>query len=123
MEKQMRAERDKRAAILNAEGFKASQILTAEGEKQSAILRAEGGAQAAVVRADGEAQAIARVFKAIHEADPDPKLLAYQYIQSLPAIASGDSNKIWVIPAELTAAMSLLSKGFTDSGSTPPEAT
>jgi regulator of protease activity HflC (stomatin/prohibitin superfamily) len=114
MEKQMRAERDKRAAILNAEGFKASQILTAEGEKQSAILRAEGGAQAAVVRADGEAQAIARVFKAIHDADPDPRLLAYQYIQSLPAIAQGDANKVWVIPAELTAAMSLLSGGFLD---------
>ena len=117
MEKQMRAERDKRAAILNAEGFKASQILTAEGEKQSAILRAEGGAQAAVVRADGEAQAIARVFKAIHDADPDPRLLAYQYIQSLPAIAQGDSNKIWVIPAELTAAMSMLSAGFLDGKS------
>ena len=112
MEKQMRAERDKRAAILNAEGFKQSQILTAEGEKQSAILKAEGGAQAAVIRADGEAQAIARVFKAIHDADPDPKLLAYQYIQSLPAIAQGDSNKIWIVPAELTAAMTLLSKGF-----------
>jgi len=120
MEKQMRAERDKRAAILNAEGFKASQILTAEGEKQSAILRAEGGAQAAVVRADGEAQAIARVFKAIHDADPDPKLLAYQYIQSLPAIAQGESNKIWVIPAELTAAMTLLSGGFNEPGRKPP---
>src|SRR5665213_625632 len=111
MEKQMRAERDKRAAILTAEGFKQSQILTAEGEKQSAILKAEGGAQAAVVRADGEAQAIKKVFQAIHDADPDPKLLAYQYIQSLPAIAQGDSNKIWIVPAELTAAMALLSKG------------
>jgi regulator of protease activity HflC (stomatin/prohibitin superfamily) len=122
MEKQMRAERDKRAAILNAEGFKQSQILTAEGEKQSAILKAEGGAQAAVVRADGEAQAIARVFAAIHEADPDPKLLAYQYIQSLPAIAQGDSNKIWIVPAELTAAMSMLTRGFTapDGPATPP---
>jgi regulator of protease activity HflC (stomatin/prohibitin superfamily) len=119
MEKQMRAERDKRAAILNAEGFKASQILTAEGEKQSAILRAEGGAQAAVVRADGEAKAIERVFKAIHDADPDPRLLAYQYIQSLPAIAQGDSNKIWVIPAELTAAMSLLSGAFVDRKAEP----
>ena len=125
MEKQMRAERDKRAAILNAEGFKASQILTAEGEKQSAILKAEGGAQAAVIRADGEAQAISRVFKAIHDADPDPKLLAYQYIQSLPAIAQGDANKIWIVPAELTAAMSLLSKGFHDgaaSAGTAPAA-
>ena len=122
MEKQMRAERDKRAAILNAEGFKQSQILTAEGEKQSAILKAEGGAQAAVVRADGEAAAIKKVFQAIHDADPDPKLLAYQYIQSLPAIAQGDSNKIWIVPAELTAAMSLLSKGFLDKpGGTDPE--
>ncbi len=120
MEKQMRAERDKRAAILNAEGFKQSQILTAEGEKQSAILKAEGGAQAAVVRADGEARAIARVFKAIHDADPDPKLLAYQYIQSLPAIAQGDANKIWIVPAELTAAMALLSKGFRDTDGQPP---
>jgi regulator of protease activity HflC (stomatin/prohibitin superfamily) len=122
MEKQMRAERDKRAAILNAEGFKASQILTAEGEKQSAILKAEGGAQAAVIRADGEAQAISRVFKAIHDADPDPKLLAYQYIQSLPAIAQGDSNKIWIVPAELTAAMTLLSKGFREGGEAAPSA-
>jgi regulator of protease activity HflC (stomatin/prohibitin superfamily) len=122
MEKQMRAERDKRAAILNAEGFKQSQILTAEGEKQSAILKAEGGAQAAVVRADGEAQAIKKVFQAIHDADPDPKLLAYQYIQSLPAIAQGDSNKIWIVPAELTAAMSLLSKGFVGKpDTTDPE--
>jgi regulator of protease activity HflC (stomatin/prohibitin superfamily) len=121
MEKQMRADRDKRAAILQAEGFKQSQILSAEGEKQSAILKAEGDAQAAVVRADGEAQAISRVFGAIHTGDPDPKLLAYQYIQALPTIAAGDANKIWVIPAELTSAMTMLGSAFSggnDSSST-----
>ena len=112
MEKQMRAERDKRAAILNAEGFKQSQILTAEGEKQAAILQAEGDAQAAVLRADGEAQAIRRVFGAVHEADADPKLLAYQYLQALPAIAQGDANKVWVIPAELSQAMTMLASAF-----------
>jgi regulator of protease activity HflC (stomatin/prohibitin superfamily) len=123
MEKQMRAERDKRAAILNAEGFKQSQILTAEGEKQSAILRAEGDAQAAVVRADGEAQAINRVFAAIHEGDPDPKLLAYQYVQSLPQIAAGAANKVWVVPAELSSAMGMLASAFGQrEDGTPPSA-
>ena len=71
MEKQMRAERDRRAAILNAEGLKQSQILTAEGEKQSAVLRAEGAKTAAILRAEGEAQAIDTVFAAIHEGNPD----------------------------------------------------
>jgi regulator of protease activity HflC (stomatin/prohibitin superfamily) len=123
MEKQMRAERDKRAAILNAEGFKQSQILTAEGEKQSAILKAEGDAQAAVLRADGESQAIRRVFAAVHEGDADPKLLAYQYVQSLPAIAAGAANKVWVVPAELTSAMAMLSSAFSGTGDGPPEPT
>jgi regulator of protease activity HflC (stomatin/prohibitin superfamily) len=119
MEKQMRAERDKRAAILNAEGFKQAQILTAEGQKQAAILQAEGDAQAAVLRADGESQAIRRVFGAVHEADADPKLLAYQYLQALPAIAQGDANKVWVIPAELSQAMTNLASAFSGP-STPP---
>jgi regulator of protease activity HflC (stomatin/prohibitin superfamily) len=121
MEKQMRADRDKRAAILQAEGFKQSQILQAEGEKQSAILKAEGDARATVVRAEGEAQAIGRVFTAIHTGDPDPKLLAYQYIQALPSIAAGDSNKIWVVPAELTSAMTMLGAAFkgSDDGAAP----
>src|SRR5476649_1966189 len=101
MEKQMRAEREKRATILTAEGFKQSQILTAEGERQSAILKAEGASQAAVLRADGEAQAIQRVFDAIHAGNPDQKLLAYQYLQMLPKIAQGDSNKLWIVPSEL----------------------
>jgi regulator of protease activity HflC (stomatin/prohibitin superfamily) len=106
MEKQMRAERDRRAAILNAEGVKQSQILTAEGEKQSAVLRAEGAKAAAILRAEGEAEAIDTVFRAIHAGDPDPKLLSYQYLQMLPQLAKGEANKIWVIPSEFTQALS-----------------
>jgi len=105
MEKQMRADRDKRAAILTAEGVKQSQILTAEGDKQSAILRAEGQRQALVLQAEGQSKAIATVFKAIHEGDADPKLLAYQYLQMLPQIAQGESNKVWIIPSEFTQAL------------------
>jgi regulator of protease activity HflC (stomatin/prohibitin superfamily) len=112
MEKQMRADRDKRAAILTAEGVKQSQILTAEGEKQSAILRAEGQARSAVLNADGQAKAIDTVFKAIHEGDADPKLLAYQYLQMLPQIAQGDANKVWIIPSEFTRALGQLSQGL-----------
>ena len=110
MEKQMRADREKRAAILQAEGVKQSQILTAEGEKQSAILKAEGQKQAAILAAQGQAEAIGTVFKAIHDGDPDPKLLAYQYLQVLPQIAQGDANKVWVIPSELTRALGGLSE-------------
>jgi regulator of protease activity HflC (stomatin/prohibitin superfamily) len=109
MEKQMRADRDKRAAILGAEGVKQSQILTAEGEKQSAILRAEGQRQAAILQAEGQAKAIDTVFRAIHEGDADPKLLAYQYLQVLPQIAQGESNKVWIIPSEVTRALGQLS--------------
>ena len=106
MEKQMRAERDKRAAILQAEGYKQSQILTAEGEKQSAILRAEGRREAQILEAEGQSKAIETVFDAIHRGDADPKLLAYQYIQMLPQIAQGDANKVWIIPSEVTQALS-----------------
>jgi regulator of protease activity HflC (stomatin/prohibitin superfamily) len=109
MEKQMRADRDKRAAILGAEGVKQSQILTAEGEKQSAILRAEGQREAAILQAEGQAKAIDTVFRAIHEGDADPKLLAYQYLQVLPQIAQGESNKVWIIPSEVTRALGQLS--------------
>jgi regulator of protease activity HflC (stomatin/prohibitin superfamily) len=105
MEKQMRAERDRRAAILNAEGVKQSQILTAEGDKQSSILRAEGQAQAAILKAQGESRAILQVFDAIHRGDPDPKLLAYQYLQVLPQIANSASSKLWIVPTELTSAL------------------
>src|SRR5689334_12198426 len=108
MQKQLRADRDKRAAILTAEGVKQSQILTAEGEKQSAILRAEGQRQAAILKAEGEAKAIGTVFEAIHKGDADPKLLAYQYLQVLPQIAQGESNKVWIIPSEVTQALGQL---------------
>jgi regulator of protease activity HflC (stomatin/prohibitin superfamily) len=109
MEKQMRAERDRRAAILTAEGVKQSQILTAEGEKQSAILRAEGMREAQILQAEGQSKAIETVFEAIHRGDADPKLLAYQYLQVLPQIAQGESNKVWIIPSEVTQALGQLS--------------
>jgi regulator of protease activity HflC (stomatin/prohibitin superfamily) len=108
MEKQMRAERDKRAAILTAEGYKQSQILTAEGEKQSAILRAEGSRESQILTAEGQSKAIETVFAAIHAGDADPKLLAYQYLQVLPQIAQGESNKLWIIPSEVTQALAKL---------------
>ncbi len=116
MEKQMRAERDRRAAILTAEGVKQSQILTAEGEKQSAILKAEGHKTAQILEAEGQSQAIETVFKAIHEGDADQKLLAYQYLQMLPQIAQGESNKLWIIPSEFNQALGRLgaSLGVTD---------
>jgi regulator of protease activity HflC (stomatin/prohibitin superfamily) len=112
MEKQMRADRDKRAAILTAEGVKQSQILTAEGERQSTILRAQGERESQMLRAEGQAKAIETVFKAIHDNDPDPKLLAYQYLQMLPQIAAGEGSSMWMIPTELTQAMSAMASGF-----------
>jgi len=108
MEKQMRADREKRAAILTAEGVKQSQILTAEGEKQAAILKAEGQRQSMILEAEGQAKAIATVFQAIHDGNADSKLLAYQYLQVLPQIAQGDANKMWIIPSELTQALGRL---------------
>ena len=110
MEKQMRADREKRAAILQAEGIKQAQILTAEGEKQSAILKAEGQKQAAILASEGQSKAIETVFAAIHAGNPDPQLLAYQYLQVLPQIAQGDANKLWVIPSELTQALGRISE-------------
>ena len=115
MEKQMRAERDKRAAILGAEGQRQSQILTAEGDKQAAVLRAEGNRTARILKAEGEAKAIEAVFQAVHRNDPDPKLLAYQYLQTLPQLAQGPNNTFFVIPSEVTAALSGVSKAFAES--------
>lgn len=114
MEKQMRAERDRRAAILTAEGQKQSQILTAEGERQAAILSAEGDAKAAILRADGEAQAVHKVFSAIHKANPSQKLLSYQYLQTLPKLAEGTANKLWFVPTELGDALRGIGKVFGD---------
>ena len=112
MEKQMRADRDKRAAILTAEGEKQSQILRAEGNRQADILRAEGEAQARVINAEGEATAIAKVFDAIHAANPDEKVLAYKYLEQLPIIANGTASKLWIIPAELSGAAASIIKAF-----------
>jgi regulator of protease activity HflC (stomatin/prohibitin superfamily) len=105
MEKQMRADREKRAAILQAEGQKQAAILTAEGEKQAAVLRAQGQREATILEAEGQAKAIDTVFRAIHEGNPDPQLLAYQYVQALPQIAQGESNKVWIVPAEFQRAL------------------
>jgi regulator of protease activity HflC (stomatin/prohibitin superfamily) len=127
MEKQMRADRDKRAAILSAEGAKQSAILTAEGERQAAVLRARGEAEATVVRADaeataqatrarGEAQAIATVFQAIHEGNPDQQLLAYKYLEMLPEIARGGANKLWIVPSELGKALEGIGGFFGNAG-------
>jgi hypothetical protein len=116
MEKQMRADRDKRAAILTAEGQRQAAILTAEGSKQSAILTAEGEREAQILRAQaeresqilkaqGEGQAIQTVFQAIHDGRPDQSLLAYQYLQMMPRIAEGDANKVWIVPSEIGKAL------------------
>ncbi len=105
MEKQMRAERERRATILNAEGHKQAAILTAEGEKQSQVLRADGDRQARILQAEGQAKAIRTVFDAIHTANPSQKVLAYQYLQALPQIANGTANKVWIIPTELSKAL------------------
>src|SRR5947208_6021609 len=143
MEAQMRADRNKRAVILaaegqresaikTAEGQKASQILSAEGEKQAAILAAEAERQSRILRAEGEraarylaaqgqAKAIETTFNAIHDAKPDPALLAYQYLQTLPQIAQGDANKMWIVPSEFSKALEGLSRlgGGGEDGALP----
>jgi regulator of protease activity HflC (stomatin/prohibitin superfamily) len=129
MEKQMRAEREKRAAILTAEGVRQSKILTAEGEKQSQILRAEGDRQGQILRSEGQAQAIGTVFQAVHDGNADPQVLAYQYLQTLPQLAQAEGNTFWVIPSEVTTALRTLSTAFggpdgaaaPGSASVPPE--
>ncbi len=126
MEKQMRADRDKRAAILSAEGSKQSAILTAEGERQAAVLKARGESEATVLRAEaeataqaararGQAEAISTVFKAIHEGNPDQRLLAYQYMQMLPQIAQGDANKVWIVPSEIGKALEGIGGFFSNA--------
>ena len=125
MEKQLKAERERRAAILTAEGAKQSAILNAEGAKQAAVLSAEADAQAAVLRAEGEAKArviaaeaeaaaVVRIYEGLRTADPRPNELAHRYLQALPEVAKGDANKVWVVPAELTGAMARLAEGLRD---------
>jgi regulator of protease activity HflC (stomatin/prohibitin superfamily) len=123
MEKQMRADRDKRAAILQAEGARQSQILQAEGEKQAAILSAEGEKQAAILKAEGQAKAIETVFGAIHEGKPDAELLAYQYLQTLPLIAQGEANKVWIIPSDVQQAIGRVAGAVKDLAPAPSPAT
>jgi regulator of protease activity HflC (stomatin/prohibitin superfamily) len=134
MEKQMRADREKRAviltaegqrqaAILTAEGSKQSAILTAEGERESLILRAGGDREAAILRAQGEGQAIQTVFQAIHDGQPDQSLLAYQYLQMMPKIAEGDANKVWIVPSEIGKALEGLGSTMTELSGIPKEAT
>ena len=126
MEKQMRADREKRAAVLAAEGEKQSAILSAEGEKQAAVLRARGDSEAVVLRARadaeaqavrsrGQAEAISTVFRAIHDGNPSSELLAYQYLQTLPQIAEGTANKVWIVPSEMGRALEGLG-GFFGAG-------
>ncbi|MDJ0362126.1 SPFH domain-containing protein [Rhodococcus sp. H29-C3] len=139
MEKQMKADREKRATILTAEGHRESAIKTAEGDKQSRILAAEGGKQASILTAEGErqsrilraegdraakylqaqgqAKAIEKVFAAIKAGKPTPELLAYQYMQTLPQMAQGDANKVWMIPSDFGDAL----KGFAKTLGTPGE--
>ncbi len=131
MEKQMRAERDRRATILTAEGIKQAQILTAEGEKQGAILKAQGAREAQILaaeaerqsqilEAEGQAKAIETVFAAIHAGNADERLLAYQYLQMLPQIADGASNKLWIIPSEFTQALAKVAGSVTGALGVPP---
>ncbi|WP_193605446.1 SPFH domain-containing protein [Nocardioides dongkuii] len=132
MEKQMRADRDKRAAILTAEGQRQSAILTAQGQKESAILSAQGDREsqilraqadreAAILRAQGEGQAIQTVFQAIHDGRPDQSLLAYQYLQMMPKIAEGDANKVWIVPSEIGKALEGLGSTMTNLQGIPKE--
>ncbi|WP_062887755.1 SPFH domain-containing protein [Mycobacterium avium] len=137
MEKQMKADREKRAMILTAEGMRESAIKEAEGQKQAQILAAEGAKQAAILAAEadrqsrmlraqgeraaaylqaqGQAKAIEKTFAAIKAGRPTPEMLAYQYLQTLPEMARGDANKVWVVPSDFSAAL----QGFTKLLGTP----
>ena len=139
MEKQMRADREKRAVILTAEGTreasikqaegqKQAQILSAEGAKQAAILAAEGERQSRILRAQGEraaqylqaqgqAKAIEKTFAAIKAGRPTPEMLAYQYLQTLPEMAKGEANKVWLVPSDFGSAL----QGFTKLLGAPGE--
>ncbi|GAB2513373.1 SPFH domain-containing protein [Nocardia heshunensis] len=138
MEKQMKADREKRAIILTAEGQREASIKTAEGQKQAQILAAEGGKQAQILSAEGErqsrilraqgeraaaylqaqgqAKAIEKVFAAIKNGKPTPELLAYQYMQTLPQVAKGDANKVWLVPSDFGKALEGFARGFGKQG-------
>ncbi len=139
MEKQMKADREKRAMILTAEGQRESAIKQAEGQKQAQILEAEGAKQAAILAAEadrqsrmlraqgeraaaylqaqGQAKAIEKTFAAIKAGRPTPELLAYQYLQVLPEMARGEANKVWLVPSDFGSAL----QGFTKLLGAPGE--
>jgi regulator of protease activity HflC (stomatin/prohibitin superfamily) len=123
MEKQMRADREKRAVVLAAEGERQSAILKAEGERQAAILKAQGQREATMLQAEGQAKAIETVFQAIHDGKPDQELLAYQYLQVLPQIAQGEANKVWIIPSDLQQAIGRVAGAVTEIAKAPPQVT
>lgn len=109
MEKQMRAERDRRASILEAEGLKSSAILEAEGDYQSRVTKARGEAEARLIIAQAEADAISAVRKAIPNADPLPYMIAINYIKALPEITKDKDGKLILLPYESSALMGSLS--------------
>jgi regulator of protease activity HflC (stomatin/prohibitin superfamily) len=139
MEKQMRADREKRAMILTAEGNREASIKQAEGQKQAQILSAEGAKQAAILAAEadrqsrmlraqgeraasylqaqGQAKAIEKTFAAIKAGRPTPEMLAYQYLQTLPLMAKGEANKVWLVPSDFGTAL----QGFTKMLGAPGE--
>ena len=138
MEKQMKADREKRAMILTAEGHREASITTAEGQKRSQILQAEGAKTSAILAAEaerqsrilraqgeraakylqaqGQAKAIEKVFAAIKAGKPTPELLAYQYMQTLPQMAQGDANKVWIVPSDFGDALKGFAKQFGSEG-------
>ncbi|WP_406606062.1 SPFH domain-containing protein [Corynebacterium kroppenstedtii] len=139
MEKQMKADREKRAMILTAEGQREADIKTAEGEKQARILAAEGEKHAAILqaeaerqaeilraegqraarylRAQGEARSIRKVNAAIKTSQVTPDVLAFQYLQKLPEMAEGSANKMWLIPSQFGDALESFTKQFSDKDS------
>jgi regulator of protease activity HflC (stomatin/prohibitin superfamily) len=132
MEKQMRAERDKRASILQAQGAKESAILVADGEKQSSVLRAQGAKEAAILeaegereaqalRAEGEAKAVETVFGALHEGRVDEGVLSYLYLEMLPQLAAGEANKMFIIPQEFTEALGKLGQTVANARASGPK--
>jgi regulator of protease activity HflC (stomatin/prohibitin superfamily) len=131
MEKQMRAERSKRATVLEAEGEKQSQILRAEGDRQGAILRAEAQKQSQILEAEGDRQAVQTVFSAIHAGNPTPDLLALKYIEALPQLAQGEASSLFLIPSDVAAALGGLATmgaafrqgGDVSAGGSPPATT